>query len=314
MGIKDPIIFSTSSYDFLKKSLCQKNNFSEAFIENKVFPDGERYSKIITDVSNRNVIFIGGAISDSDTLDIYDISCAISKYGAKTLTLIIPYYAYSTMERAVKKGEVVKAKTRARLFSSIPSAYQGNRIVLVDLHAEGIPHYFESSIHTFHLYAKSIIIESIKELSKEDDFILASTDAGRAKWVESLSNDLNVKPAFVYKKRLSGDETVVSGISAEVKNKQVIIYDDMIRTGSSLINATKAYLDAGAKSVSCVTTHGIFPNDSLDKLEKSGLLEKIICTDTYPNVLNLESNFLKVKSIYPIISDFLSDKSNAYLN
>lgn len=308
MLIKDPIIFSTKTYQYLSDKLVKDNKFTSGILENKLFPDGEKYTRILTDVVDRNIVFIGGTTSDSDTLDIYDTCCAISKYGAKSLTIIIPYYGYSTMERAVKTGEVVTAKTRARLFSTIPQSYQGNRVVMIDLHSEGIPHYFEGSIHTFHLYAKPVIIEAVKELAdNDDDFILASTDAGRAKWVESLAHDLHVKPAFVYKRRLSGSETVVSGISADVKDKQVIIYDDMIRTGSSLLNAAKAYLEAGAKEISCVTTHGIFPNDSLEKIQKTGLLKKIICTDTHPRALELQNDFLGVKSIVNVISEFLLD-------
>lgn len=308
--LENPLFFSTNSYDFLKDGICKKNNYEKGLLETKKFPDGEKYTRIISEVADRNVVFVGGTINDSDTLEIYDISCALSKYGAKTLTLVIPYYAYSTMERAVKKGEVVTAKTRARLFSAIPQAYKGNRIVLIDLHSEGIPHYFEGSVHTFHLYAKPVITEAIKELAGNDDFILASTDAGRAKWVESLANDLNVKPAFVYKKRLSGEETQVSGISADVKGKSVIIYDDMIRTGSSLTNAAKAYLECGAKEVYAVTTHGIFPNDSLNKIQKTGYLKKIICTDSHPRAIELSNDFLMVKSISDLIADFLSDKDH----
>lgn len=308
--IKDiPIIFSLEKYNYLKELICNSNHFEPGTIETKLFPDGEKYNRVITNVLDRNIVFIGGTIDDSSTLDLYDISCAISKYGAKTLTLIIPYYGYSTMERAVKSGEVVKAKTRARLLSTIPQAYKGNRIVLIDLHSEGIPHYFEGSIHTFHLYAKSLIIDAVKELAEENnEYILASTDAGRAKWVESLANDLNVKPAFVYKKRISGDQTQVSGISADVLNKTVIIYDDMIRTGGSLINAAKAYTDSGAKEVYAVTTHGIFPNGSLQKIKNSGYIKKIICTDSHPRSLDLECDFLKVKSISGLITDFLLNK------
>src|SRR5690606_30644397 len=121
------------------------------------------------------VVLIGGTISDYDTLEIFDLACALVKYGTKNLTIIIPYYGYSTMERAVKSGEVVKAKTRARLFSIIPDASVSNKIVLIDLHSEGIPHYFEGTLRPVHLYAKEVILEAVGELGKESDFVLACT-------------------------------------------------------------------------------------------------------------------------------------------
>ena len=68
------------------------------------------------------MVVLGGTITDADTLTLYDLACAIVGQGARTMTLIIPFFGYQTMERRVKRGEVVVAKTRARLFSAIPPA------------------------------------------------------------------------------------------------------------------------------------------------------------------------------------------------
>lgn len=298
-----PLLFGTLAYNYLRKAILKSGNFDEGKIESKIFPDGERYYRILDNIANRDVILLGGTISDSDTLEIYDLSCAFVKYGARSLTLVIPYFAYSTMERAVKAGEVVTAKTRARLFSAIPQASIPNRILLVDLHSEGLPHYFEGTVRPLHFYAKSLIQEAIRELSKGGEFVLACTDAGRAKWVESLANDLNVKASFVFKKRVDENRTEVTAVSAQVKDKHVIIYDDMIRTGTSLINAAKAYRASGAAKISVVTTHGIFPGKSLEKIQKTGLFQSIICTDTHPRAIEFKGNFLKVKSIASLFCD-----------
>jgi ribose-phosphate pyrophosphokinase len=305
MKISNPIIFSTEKYKYLQDLLCLEESFEKGEIERKYFPDGEIYNKLESKVTDRDIILIGGTISDQDTMEVYDLACAISKYGAKTLTLVIPYFGYSTMERAVKDGEVVKAKTRARLLSSIPEAEKGNRIIMIDLHAEGIPHYFEGSVKTVHLYAKPVIMDLINELAQGEEFVLASTDAGRAKWVESLANDMGVNPSFVYKKRLSGSETKVQAVSAGVEGKHVIIYDDMIRTGSSLINAAKAYLSCGATKISAVTTHGIFPNQAFEKIRDTNLFDKIACTDSHPNVKVIKDEKFLCKSIDKLLIDYL---------
>jgi ribose-phosphate pyrophosphokinase len=295
------LLFSTESYSYLKKKMLAVSDFEDGQLEIKKFPDGERYMRIISEVSERHVIILGGTVSDADTLDIYDLASAAVKYGAVSLTLIIPYFGYSTMERAVKYGEIVTAKTRATLFSSIPRTSLGNKVILVDLHTEGIPHYFESGIRPVHLYSKPIITEACHELYG-NDFVLASTDAGRAKWVESLANDMHVNGAFVFKKRISGDETKVTGISADVKNRNVIIYDDMIRTGGSLIQAAQSYMDAGAKDISVITTHGIFVGEGVKKLKESGIISKVVCTDTHPNAEKIQSDFIRVKSIAGLLT------------
>lgn len=300
------LIFSTCSYRYLKNKVLEAGNFDAGEVEVKRFPDGERYQRIVSEVRGRKVAVIGGTISDTDTLELYDLSFALAMNGASSLTVIIPYFGYSTMERAVKEGEVVTAKIRAKLFSTLPRTSLGNTFILIDLHTEGIPHYFEEAVLTIHLYCKPLITRICKELQLSD-YIMACTDAGRAKWVESLANDLQVKAAFVFKRRITGEETEIMAISADVKGKDVIIYDDMIRTGGSLINAAKAYKDAGANKIFAITTHGLFTNNALTKIKTSGLFEGVICTDTHPNVIALEDDFLRVVSIRGLLAEKLSD-------
>src|SRR5207237_1702716 len=189
-------------------------------------------------------------------LEIYDLASAVVELGAATLTLIVPWYGYATMDRAAKIGEAVTAKNRARIFSSIPRAKLGNSILLLDLHSEGIPHYFEGAIHPVHVSAKPLIEEIARELGG-DAFVVGSTDAGRAKWVESLAYDLGVPAAFVYKKRLSPTSTAVSAVTMSFNGETVVIYDDMIRSGTSILNAARAYRDAGAGRIVAIATHGV---------------------------------------------------------
>ncbi len=302
---KARMLFSTANYSYLKRELMQRGEFEEGQLEVQSFPDGERYMRIVDPVEGREVILLGGTISDTDTLQLYDLSCALVKQGAIKLTLIIPYFGYSTMERASKRGEVVTAKTRARLLSAIPEASEGNHILLLDLHSEGLQYYFEAGVVTKHLYAKPVIIEALATYAPRQ-FVLGSTDAGRAKWVESLAYEMHVGASFVLKRRLSATETELAAVSAHVEGMHVCLYDDMIRTGSTLITAAKAYLDAGATSVSAFATHGVLPGDSLQKLKSSKLLQTIVCTNSHPAALGLEDDFLHVVSIADILVTGLS--------
>jgi ribose-phosphate pyrophosphokinase len=299
---KPKIIFSTQHYCYLQDALTQQALFEKGEVEVDYFPDAERYQRIVSEVDGREVVLIGGTISDSDTLELYDLACTLVSHGALSLMLVIPYFGYSTMERAVKRGEVVTAKTRAYLLSSIPSTSLGNRVMLLDLHTEGLPYYFEGKIRAIHLYAKSLIVDICKELCGRE-FVLASTDAGRAKWVESLANDMGVNGAFVFKRRISGEKTEITSINFDVKGKQVIIYDDMIRTGGSLLNAAASYKEAGASRIFVVTTHGLFIGDSVKRIAASGIVEGMVCTDSHPNALLQEGNFLRVRSIAGLLQE-----------
>ena len=298
------LIFSTQSYRYLQKSVCAAGGFEPGEVDVKTFPDTERYQRVLTSVDHRHVALVGGTITDADTLELYDLATGLVQNGAQTLTLVIPYFGYSTMERPVKSGEVVTAKARARLLSSLPAAIEGNRVMLLDLHSEGLPYYFEGHMRPIHVYAKAVVTAVARKMCGSD-FVLACTDAGRAKWVQSLANDLQVPASFVFKRRVDGSHTEVSAVSAQVSEKPVVIYDDMIRTGSSLLNAARAYRDAGAKSVAAIATHGIFPADSLDKMKQSGLLTQIVVTDSHPRALALQCDFLKVETIAPLLADAL---------
>jgi ribose-phosphate pyrophosphokinase len=300
------LVFSTRSYGYLRDDLVQAGRFEPGSIEAATFPDGERYQRLVTPVSGRDVVLVGGTISDADTLELFDLASSIVKYGAHSLALVIPYFGYSTMERAVKAGEVVTAKTRARLFSAVPLAAAGNRVFLVDLHAEGIPHYFEGGIRPVHVYAKPVVVDLARRLGG-DDIVLACTDAGRAKWVESLANEMGVPASFVFKRRLDGSHTEVTAMSAVVSGKSVVIYDDMIRTGGSLIAAARAYKSAGAVKLTAIATHGVFPGDALERLTETGLFSAIACTDTHPRARELAGASLHVAGIAGVLTRALEE-------
>jgi ribose-phosphate pyrophosphokinase len=300
------LLFSTQQYSYLKEKMLQTGLFEEGLIEVKQFPDGERYQRILSEVDNREVVIIGGTVSDNDTLELYDLAYSLVEYGALSLTIVMPYYGYSTMERAVKSQEIVTAKTRARLFSSIPRACYGNKILMLDLHSEGLPHYFGSDIRAVHLYGKSLVMEAARAIGGSD-FVLACTDAGRAKWVESLANDMHVDAAFVFKRRLSGEQTEVTSISADVEGRRVIIYDDMIRTGGSLINAAKAYKEAGAVEISVITTHGLFTNEAYSRIKGTGLFRYIYSTDSHPNAKTIKDDSFVLLSVADLFSQALRE-------
>jgi ribose-phosphate pyrophosphokinase len=210
-------------------------------------------------------------------------------YGAQKLTLLVPYFGYSTMERAVNEGEAVKAKARARLLSAIPRSPLGNEIHLVDLHTEGLVHYFENGTFARHIYANRVICDGIRAYAKNSPLVLGSVDAGRAKWVQSLAHDLNAPAAFALKQRISATETKLVALSQSEFDPDAIvfIYDDMIRTGGSLIEAAQAYIAAGARRIVAVATHGVLPGQSLERIERSGLIERLIVTDSHPRAAEL---------------------------
>jgi ribose-phosphate pyrophosphokinase len=297
------LLFSIPSYKYLEPRLAAEGGFETGLVERKSFPDGERYLRIATDPYGRDVVLLGGTPNDLDWLELYDMASAIAHAGARSLSIVMPYFGYATMERASKPGEVVTAKTRARLVSSIPPCEGGTRVFLFDLHTDGIEFYFGDAHVTHHLYGSALIRNLVRELMQDrTDFVLGATDAGRAKWVQSLANHLGVEPAFVYKRRDStSGEPSVTGINADVRGREVVIYDDMIRTGSSLLQAGRAYLAGGALRVHAVASHLVLPGDSLLKIQAAAVFSTINGTDSHPGSARIQSPGT-VASIAPLLA------------
>lgn len=283
------LIVTISAYAYLEPRFLAAGDFERVPVERKVFPDGERYLRVAADVRGGDVVLLGGTPNDLDWLELYDLGFALSRAGARSLSIVIPYFGYSTMERAVLPGEVVTAKTRARLVSSIPPCEGGTRVILFDLHTDGIEFYFGDGHLTRHVYGAPLITRAIRDFMQSRPFVLGATDAGRAKWVQSLAKTLGVEPAFVYKRRDGKTgELQVTGVNAKVRDLEIVLYDDMIRTGSSLLQAGQAYLDAGAARVHAIASHLVLPGNSLERLRASGVFASIHGTDSHPASQRLE--------------------------
>jgi ribose-phosphate pyrophosphokinase len=145
------LLFTIPSYAYLEPSFLAASDFEHGVIERKNFPDGERYLRILPDLYGRDVVLLGGTPTDPDWLDVFDLACGIARGGARSLAIVMPYFGYATMERAVKPGEVVVAKTRARLLSAIPAPEGGTHLYLFDLHTDGIEFYLDDRILSRHV-------------------------------------------------------------------------------------------------------------------------------------------------------------------
>ncbi|HEX4452240.1 MAG TPA: ribose-phosphate pyrophosphokinase-like domain-containing protein, partial [Kofleriaceae bacterium] len=163
-----PLVFTTEPYAYLGDAIARAGGWELGTIHRETFPDGEHYCRIETDPADRDVIAVGGTIDDGATLALYDLACGLVTEGAYRVRLVIPYFGYSTMERSTRAGEIVTAKTRARLLSSIPQASRGTQVFLLDLHVASIAHYFEGGIRPVHVYAKDLVTAEARRLGGDD--------------------------------------------------------------------------------------------------------------------------------------------------
>lgn len=281
-----PIVLSTSRYTQLAASITgllsgnesQGISAVDAAVFRDRFPDGETYLRVDRPVHGEHVVIVGATRTADELLEIVSLAWQVVRDGAHRLSLVIPYFGYSTMERAVRAGEVVRAKVNATILSSIPNPPGGKTVFLVDLHAEGIQHYFEGNTSVVHLYAKGALLTKVHELlgGFALPLVVGSADTGRAKWVESYANEMAAEIAIITKRRHDGSTTEILNVGgADVRNKVVLLYDDMIRSGGSIVKAAEAYRRAGAARVLVACTHLVLT----DGTETATLGKVLACAD-----------------------------------
>ncbi len=258
------------------------------------------------------MILVGGLHNNAEIFPTLALAHALSGYGARSLTLVSPFTCYSTAERSVMAGEVVSFKVLARMISNIPGAQAGNCVVFCDLHKEGEERYIEGDLRVSHLYLDRPIVEAIQEVGG-DHYKLVSPDLGRAKWIRSHARQLGVGSALVDKDR-SANEVHAEVLYGDVSGWDVVLYDDMCRSGSSLREAARICRDHGAGKIYIVVSHGELNGNALQELRNSGLFAGLVTTNSHPKAVELArsgdfAGFLSVKSIAGMIAGHLRGDS-----
>ena len=294
------ILISTAKYGYLAERIRAQNPSmfeNGEYLHRDHFKDGEKYHRWLQHIDRRVIVIVAGTIDDTEFVELCDLICMSKAYNADEVIVLIPCFGYQTMERAVYFGEDVKAKNRARTISYQPHPRGGLTVAMFDLHADGVLHYFENNVVTSHLYSKSLVGGVVDLFKAEGILLLGATDAGRAKWVNSLALDLGLGVGFVLKNRAGKDQVEEMAISARVRGCNVFIFDDMLRTGTTAKTAAHAYRRKGARKIWLMCTHAFSPGNSLEELlaekDKKGrrLFYKIVLVDTTPRALELAAQY-----------------------
>ena len=266
----------------------------------KRFADGERYSAFPVSIAERDVVIVGATHNDSSHQELLDLISGALFWNARSISVIIPYLGYSTMERA-KPGslEIPKGVTRTRqIFRARPS-YVG----FIDLHSEAVLHAHSGEISADHIWSDEAAVKAIISLDV-DDFVLVSPDYGFSKRVARLAKMLDCPHTAADKDRYDTDKTIVSQVSSVVKGKTAIICDDMIRTGGSIIQTAKRCIDAGAKDVMAHATHLVMAGGAEEKFAASPI-SRIIGSDSYPG--RVSTDLLEVYSLAPLLAEVIEN-------
>lgn len=236
------------------------------------FPDGECYTRIDAEALDDDVVIVQNTYPNDSLIEMFLIQDAVRRLGARSVTLVIPYFGYARQDRVFKPGEPESAKVMCQHLALVC-----DRVITIDIHKEAVLDYFPCR-HT-DLKAAAVIADYFK--GKGIDLVL-SPDIGAAGRAKDVGDRMGVPSDHLNKTRLSGTEVRIAPATFDVAGKNVLIVDDMISTGGTIVTASSALRDAGAASVSVACTHGVFVNNAIERLTGSAL-SAVLCCNTLEN-------------------------------
>jgi len=270
------VVFSGNANPKLAQAVCKelKVNLGKALV-NK-FSDGEIRVEIQDNVRGKDVFLIQPTCTpvNDNLMELLIMLDAVRRASASRITAVIPYYGYARQDRKDQPRVPITAKLVANLLSNAGA----NRVLTLDLHAGQIQGFFDIPLD--HLYTINVFFNHFKKM-KLDDLAIVSPDVGGIKRARAYAKKFKASLAIVDKRRNSPDSTEVMHILGEVKDKNVILVDDMIATGGSMVEAAKALKKAGAKKIFACVSHGILSKDAAQKIQNS-CIDSLVISDSIP--------------------------------
>ncbi|SUZ68713.1 uncharacterized protein METZ01_LOCUS21567 [marine metagenome] len=268
-------IFSGRSNPALSERIASSLGRELGAISIKTFSDGELWIKFEENIRGHDVFLIQSTNSPAENIiELALMADAAVRASAGRVTAVIPYFGYGRQDRK----DQPRVPISSRVMIDIITAMGINRIITMDLHSTQIQGF--TKIPFDHLYSRMVLLDAIKKegFDPENSAVLAP-DIGSAAISQAYAKRLGMHFALIDKRRYAPNQAAISHLIGELKDKNVLIIDDMIDTAGTTVNAAEAAMEQGAKSVTAIATHGVLSGPALDRLRESSI-RKIIITDT----------------------------------
>lgn len=251
----------------------------------KRFSDGEVFVQINENIRGGDLFIIQPTNPPADNLmELLMLIEASRRASAMRITAVIPYYGYARADRKDRPRVSITAKLVANLITTAGA----DRIITMDLHASQIQGFFD--LPHDHLYS-SLIFNTYIEDMNIDNLVVLSPDVGSIKLARATAKKLHAGLAIVDKRRPEANVAEVMNIIGDVKDKNVLIRDDMVDTGGSLCAAAEFVKELGAKDIFAACTHGVLSGQAIEKIEKSPIKKMIISDSIDQSTKKLTDKF-----------------------
>ena len=268
-------IFTGRSNPILAQGIAESLGKKLGDLSIKTFSDGELWIKFEENIRGSDVFIIQPTNSPADNIvELILIIDAAVRASANTVTAVIPYFGYGRQDRK----DTPRVPISSRVMVDLVTATGANRIITMDLHSTQIQGF--ATIPFDHLYSRMVLLDAITELGLDPkNSVVLSPDVGSARMSQAYAKYLGMHFALIDKRRYAPNKAQVMHLIGDLKDKDVLIIDDMIDTAGTTVNAANTAIDNGANGVIAVATHAILSGPAIERL-KNSTIKKLIVTDT----------------------------------
>lgn len=269
-------IFTGNAHPELGAAICRDIGTDLGRCEVTRFTDGETKVRILDDVRGLHTFVVQPTCmpANEHLMELLIMIDALRRASARLITAVVPYYGYARQDRKHEGRVPITAKLVANLMTSAGA----DRVLCMDLHASQIQGFFDIPLD--HLYAQPVLVEHLRQMPLER-LVVMSPDIGNIKMADSYAKQLNGDLAVCEKRRLSDTEIEHGYVIGEIKDRDVIIIDDMITSAGSMASAIQVAREGGARKVIACAVHGLFAGPAFERLQNAGP-DEIVVTNTVP--------------------------------
>jgi ribose-phosphate pyrophosphokinase len=293
------LLFSGEGFPELAERIADRLDVDLGGVELRRFSGGEMYARYLDSVRGADVFIVQslGEPVNRNLMQLLIMIDAAKRASAKRITAVIPWFAYSRQDRKTKPREPITA----RLVANMIGVAGADRLMTMDLHVGQIEGFFSFPVD--HLTAMHTFVDHFVEegFRDADDVVVVAPDTGEVKVAKRLADHLGLPWAIVNKMRGGPQESEVTHVIGDVRNKRVVMIDDLIDTAGTLCNAAERLVEEGATKVYACATHAIFSGPAYERIEVSPIKE-VVVTDTLPLKEGKPRSKIKTLGIAPILA------------
>ncbi len=290
-------IFTGSAHPAFAKELAKYLDIALSSAVINRFSDGEINVKISESVRGKDIYIIQPTCkpTNDNLMELLIMVDAFKRSSAHNINAVIPYFGYARQDRKAAPRVPISAKLVANLLQSAGV----NRVITMDLHAGQIQGFFDIPVDN--LYGSIVFYDYVKAKNLKNP-IIASPDIGGVARARHFAEHLGLPLVIVDKKRERANESEVMNIIGDVRDKSVIMVDDIIDTAGTMVKAADVLKKNGALSVIALGTHAVFSGNAIEKIE-NGALDEVAVSNSIP--FENTSKKIKVLSVAPLFAEVM---------